>query len=158
MKLKNNYHVKNVAGTPNRPTTRTYKTSCKSFVLALLFMVKYLLSHGDSKWLGIDIRNEVCTFVIPISSGKNQNIQKLILSRNYMQLLYLYTDVKIYFQITTCNPTYNSNWNSFDDLHGHHFVGEVSPICPNDRFTLLCRRSWLRLQHAMAVRIVIVNA
>ena len=81
MKLKNNYYVKNVAGTPNRPTTRTYKTSCKSFVLALLFMVKYLLSHGDSKWLGIDIRNEVCTFVIPISSGKNQNIQKLILSR-----------------------------------------------------------------------------
>ena len=82
MKLKNNYHVKNVAGAPNRPTTRTYKTSCKSFVLALLLMVKYLLSHGDSKWLGIDIRNEVCTFVIPISSGKNQNMQKLILSRN----------------------------------------------------------------------------
>ena len=75
-----------------------------------------------------------------------------------MQLLYLYTDVKIYFQITTCNPTYNSNWNSFDDLHGHHFVGEVSPICPNDRYILLCMRGWLRLQHAMAVRIVIVNA
>ena len=73
-----------------------------------------------------------------------------------MLLLYLYTDVKIYFQITTCNPTYNSNWNSFDDLHGHHFVGEVSPICPNDRFTLLCRRSWLRLQHAMTVRIVLL--
>ena len=133
------------------------KLAANHLVLALLFMVKYLLSHGDSKWLGIDIRNEVCTFVIPISSGKNQNIQKLILSRNYMLLLYLYTDVKIYFQITTCNPTYNSNWNSFDDLHGHHFVGEVSPICPNDRFTLLCRRSWLRLQHAMTVRIVLVN-
>ena len=55
-------------------------------------MVKYLLSHGDSKWLGIDIRNEVCTFVIPISSGKNQNIQKLILSRNliYAIIISLY--------------------------------------------------------------------
>ena len=82
-KIENNYHVENIVGTPNRPTTRIIKTSCKLFVLALLFMVKYLLSHGDSKWLGIDIRNEVCTFVIPISSGKNQNIQKLILSRNH---------------------------------------------------------------------------
>ena len=75
-----------------------------------------------------------------------------------MQLLYLYTDVKIYFQITTCNPTYNSNWNSFDDLHGHHFASEVTSPCPDDTFALLCRRSWLRLQHAMTVKLIIKDA
>ena len=64
----------------------------------------------------------------------------------------------IHFQNTNCNPTYDSNWNSFDDMHGHHFVGEVSPICPDDQFTLLCRRSWLRLQHAMTVRLITADA
>ena len=42
-------------------------------------------------------------------------------------------------------------------MHGHHFASEVTSTCPDDRFALMCRRSWLRLQHAMAVKLIMAD-
>ena len=39
-------------------------------------MVKYLSFYGNSNKLRIDIRHEIHTCVIPISSGKKENILK----------------------------------------------------------------------------------
>ena len=75
----------------------------------------------------------------------------------YRKNIYAFNEVRIHFQNTSCNPTYDSDWNSFDDLHGHHFASEVTSTCPDDRFALMCRRSWLRLQHAMAVKLIMAD-
>ena len=39
-------------------------------------MVKYLAFYGNSNKLRIDIRHEIYTCIIPISSGKKENILK----------------------------------------------------------------------------------
>ena len=39
-------------------------------------MVKYLSFYGNSNKLRIDIRHEIYTCVIPISSGKKENMLK----------------------------------------------------------------------------------
>ena len=59
-------------------------------------MVKYLSFDGNSNKLRIDIRHEIYTCVIPISSGKKENILKRYLVLLRFALAY----VKIYMLLT----------------------------------------------------------